>query len=125
MSVPVPRVFATGAANFCGSADVTSAARVFRFREVQPVHPTGDVRPPNITGTWAEVSDVSGGWHARNGGNVSGCFQLGSSVTHGALWGATSYAKGIKINASRSSSLYGASTTVQAPALIVLTVIKS
>lgn len=73
---------------------------------------------PNITGTWAEVSDVSGGWHARNGGNVSGCFQLGSSVTHGALWGATSYAKGIKINASGSSSLYGNSSTVQSPATL-------
>ena len=79
---------------------------------------------PNITGTWAEVSDVSGGWHARNGGNVSGCFQLGSSVTHGALWGATSYAKGIKINASGSSSLYGNSSTVQSPATLEVFIMR-
>ena len=105
--------------------DEVKGPRNARVEAFDTVVRTCDVRRPNITGTWAEVSDVSGGWHARNGGNVSGCFQLGSSVTHGALWGATSYAKGIKINASRSSSLYGASTTVQATALIVLTVIKS
>lgn len=82
---------------------------------------SGDVRPPNITGEFGYYRNDSSNYRYGSGAfstldSSSGNGYSGRDNTSAFKW--TFYA-------SRTSSLYGASTTVQAPALIVLTVIKS
>ena len=67
---------------------------------------------PNITGT-AGI--------AANPNSTGGCFYLGSETAYN---GYNSKASTIHFKASRSSSIYGASSTVQPPAIQTLVIIK-
>lgn len=71
---------------------------------------------PNITGEHS-------GLRTDGGTTGSGAFYSGGNGTNGAGNGSASNSK-IKFNASRSSSIYGASTTVQPKSLTVRAIIK-
>lgn len=74
---------------------------------------------PNIYGT------VSTGHSLALFSSFSGCFTTDGIYGGSQAGDSGSYSKGFAMNASRSSSIYGASDTVQPPALTVLPCIKA
>jgi hypothetical protein len=71
---------------------------------------------PNITGSTDLSSDVA----FRNTENKNGCFYLDTTKHHSYVpYGYGEQSSFLGFNASRSSSIYGNSTTVQPPAYVV------
>ena len=80
---------------------------------------------PNITGKIAVSSDTASSGDVSLG-YASGCIAIDTSNAVGAVGVANTNgaAMGFSINASRSSSIYGKSTTVQPPAATLIPIIK-
>lgn len=91
---------------------------------------------PNLIGKFAEGADSAGGYHEAGLPNIEGQFggwnstvptgafkllSAGSNAQGTASWG---YNK-INFNASRSSSIYGNSTTVQPPSALLIPYVKA
>lgn len=80
---------------------------------------------PNITGSVGQTysgTTVNGGWHNYNdcgGGGVGALYLSGKTYGSSCTWANYNDAGKIAFDASKSNSIYGASTTVQPPALAV------
>ena len=83
---------------------------------------------PNITGDVGQqyTEGPLGGWHNYNDkGYGNGALQLkGSDYGYSCTWQKYPYTGIIAFDASKSNPIYGASDTVQPPALILLPIIK-
>lgn len=99
-------------ANLFGTWELVSSGRVLQGADSSHgVGTTIEAGLPNITGTL--------GYEIEGNLYVDGCVYFGgSSVTRGSFDG-TNWGVPSKIDASRSSSIYGKSTTVQPPAYLV------
>lgn len=86
---------------------------------VEPVAFTTDVRAePNITGTFTEHGNTSG---LKCTGAFTGEARIGLNSNQGGAWDGGR----VTMNSSRSSSVYGAASTVQPASTRLLYCIKS
>ena len=85
---------------------------------------------PNIKGTVGQSYNgtaVNGGWHNYNncgGGGTGALYLSGKDKGSSCTWSTYGDAGLIAFDASRSNTIYGKSTTVQPPAMIVNYFIK-
>ena len=78
---------------------------------------TGDGSNGNTT-IAAGLPNITGGFRGLNSGTASGAFQFGNTVTTDWITGGGNLRE-VSFDASRSNSIYGASSTVQPPAYVV------
>ena len=103
-------------ATFFGTWELVSSGKALWTGNGSNANTTIDAGLPNITGTMTAGSWASGfGYEAT----AAGAFYNVNSWGNDADGGAATTKRGIGIDASRSSSIYGKSSTVQPPAYVV------
>ena len=101
----------TGKALWCGNGSTGNGSQ--QSATVQSTGATNTIKPglPNITGKHAGHEDL--------GTRYSGCFTDGGDQNTDAATGGSQDLHYVNFDASRSNSIYGASSTVQPPAYVV------
>ena len=92
-----------------------------QFNHMHYVHFLASRSRPNITGVFGRLSGLNG----SDPGTFAGAFKVNgaTNMSHGGDSGATN-ARNASFDASRSSATYGAISTVQPPAALMLACIR-
>lgn len=101
-----------------GTWQLVASDRVLQGAGTNSVGSTVEAGLPNITGSYSNANNISSLYNS--GGTFNGAFYASAtSTTYRAGYTSEGSSNNVAFDASRSSSIYGNSTTVQPPAYIV------